>query len=178
MAKARAKRSNKKPLFGKLFQVRKATRKSADMADLPALGALAFALAIVIFMLTAADVIHLDPSELNAPTLVVLGSGFVFFCMGVLAVIAKHRHSFPALYMLVAALMCSTLAVAFTWVALWAKGPFNGGFSVGPLALFNNTRDLLARIGFGIGAIVMIVLSCLAWWRWWRAMQGKRIDLS
>ena len=102
----------------------------------------------------------------------------MFFCMGVLAVIAKYRHSFPALYMLVAALMCSTFAGVFTWVALWAKGPFGGGFSIGPLALFDNTRNLMARIGFGIGAIVMIVLSCLAWWRWWRAMQGKRIDLS
>ena len=149
------------PLFGKLFQDRKAAKKSADIADLPALGTLAFALAYVIFMLTAADVIHLDLSELNAPTLVVLGAGFLFFCMGVLAVIAKHRHSFPALYMLVAALMCSTLAVAFTWVALWAKGTF-GGLSFGPLALFNNTRDFIARIGFGIGAIVMLVLSCLA----------------
>ena len=145
MTKARAKRS-KKPLFGKLFQVRKAAKKSADIADLPALGALAFALAIVIFMLTAADVIHLDPSELNAPTLVVLGAGFVFFCMGVLAVIAKYRHSFPALYMLVAALMCSTFAGIFTWVALWAKGPF-GGLSIGPLAMFNNKRDVWARIG-------------------------------
>lgn len=177
MAKARKKRS-KKPLFGKLFQVRKADKKSADIEDLPALGTLALALAIVIFMFAAADVIHLDLSELNAPTLVVLGAGFLFFCMGVLAVIAKHRHSFPALYMLVAALMCSTLAVAFTWVALWAKGPFGGGFSVGPLSLFNDTRDLVARIGFGIGAIIMMVLSCLSWWRWWRAINGEKIDFN
>jgi hypothetical protein len=177
MAKARKKRS-KKPLFGKLFPVSKAAKNSADIEDLPALGALALALAIVIFMLTAADVIHLDLSELNAPTLVVLGAGFLFFCMGVLAVIAKHRHSFPALYMLVAALMCSTLALAFTWVALWAKGPFGGGFSVGQLALFNDTRNLVARIGFGIGAIVMMILSCLAWWRWWRAINGEKIDFN
>ena len=176
MTKARAKRY-KKPLFGKLFRVRKAIKKSPDIEDLPALGTLAFALAVVIFMLTAADVIHLDLSELNAPTLVVLGAGFLFFCMGVLAVIAKYRHSFPALYMLVAALMCSTLAVAFTWVALWAKGPF-GGLSIGPLALFNDTRDVWARIGFGIGAIVMIVLSVLAWWRWWRAINGEKIDFN
>ena len=177
MAKARAKRS-KKPLFGKLFQVQKAAKKSADMEDLPALGTLALALAIVIFMLAAADVIHLDLSEPNVPTLVVLGAGFLFLCMGVLAVIAKHRHSFPALYMLVAALMCSTLAVAFTWVALWAKGPFSGGFSIGPLALFSSTRDVWARIGFGIGAFVMIVLSVLAWWRWWRAVNGEKIDFN
>ena len=64
MAKARKKRS-KKPLFGKLFQVRKADKKSADIEDLPALGTLALALAIVIFMLAAADVIHLDLSELK-----------------------------------------------------------------------------------------------------------------
>ena len=177
MTKARAKRSNKKPLLGKLFPVQKAAKKSADIEDLPALGTLALALAVVIFMLTAADVIHLDLSELNAPTLVALGAGFLFFCMGVLAVIAQYRHSFPALYMLVAALMCSTLAVAFTWVALWAKGPF-GGLSIGPLALFNDTRDVWARIGFGIGAIVMIVLSVLAWWRWWRAVNGEKIDLN
>lgn len=176
MAKARKKRS-KKPLFGKLFQVRKADKKSADIEDLPALGTLALALAIVIFMLAAADVIHLDLSEPNVPTLVVLGAGFLFLCMGVLAVIAKHRHSFPALYMLVAALMCSTLAVAFTWVALWVKGPF-GGLSMGPLALFNSTRDWWARIGFGIGAIVMMILSCLAWWRWWRAINGEKIDFN
>lgn len=161
-----------------MFQVRKAARKKTDIEDLPALGALAFALAYVIFMLTAADVIHLDLSQLNAPTLVVLGAGFLFFCMGVLAVIAKHRHSFPALYMLVAAFMCSMLAVAFTWVALWAKGPFSGGFSIGPLALFNDTRDMWARISFGIGAIAMMVLSCLAWWRWWRAINGEKINLG
>jgi hypothetical protein len=176
MAKARKKRS-KKPLFGKLFPMRKAAKNSADIEDLPALGTLFLALAIVIFMLAAADVIHLDLSELNTPTLVVLGAGFLFFCMGVLAVIAKHRHSFPALYMLVAALMCSTLTLAFTWVALWAKGPF-GGLSIGPLALFNSTRDLWARIGFGIGAIVMMILSCLAWWRWWRAINGEKIDFN
>ena len=177
MTKARAKHS-KKQLFGKLFRVRKAIKKSPDIEELPALGTLAFALAVVIFMLTAADVIHLDLSELNAPTLVVLGAGFLFFCMGVLAVIAQYRHSFPALYMLVAALMCSTLAVAFTWVALWAKGPFSGGFSIGPLALFSSTRDVWARIGFGIGAFVMIVLSVLAWWRWWRAVNGEKIDFN
>ena len=73
MAKARTKRS-KKQLFGKLFRVRKAIKKSPDIEDLPALGTLAFALAVVIFMLTAADVIHLDLSELNAPTLVALGA--------------------------------------------------------------------------------------------------------
>ncbi|MGH8752660.1 MAG: hypothetical protein ACREUJ_02060 [Burkholderiales bacterium] len=177
MTKARAKRS-KKPLFEKLFQVRKAARKKTDIEDLPALGTLALALAVMILILTATDVLHLDLSELNARTLLVIGAGFLFFCMGVLAVIAKHRHTFPALYMLVAALMCSTFAGVFTWVALWAKGPFSGGFSVGPLALFNSTRDVWARIGFGIGAIVMIVLSCLAWWRWWRAVNGGKIDLN
>lgn len=177
MTNARKKRS-KKPLFGKLFQVRKATKNTADIADFPALGALAFALGGVLFMLTAADVIHLDTSGLNAPKFVLLGVSFVFFCMGVLAFTARYRYSYPALYMLVAALMCSTFAAVFTWVALWAKGPFGGGFSSGPLAQFNHTHDLLVRIGFGIGAIVMIVLSCLAWWRWWRAMKGKKIALS
>ena len=177
MAKARTKRS-KKPLFGKLFRVRKAIKKSPDIEDLPALGTLALALAVMILILTATDVIHLDLSELNAPTLLVLGAGFLFFCMGVLAVIAKHRHSFPALYMLVAALMCSTFAGVFTWVALWAKGPISGGFSVGSLALFNSTRDVWARVGFGIGAIVMIVLSVMAWWRWWRAINGEKIDFN
>ena len=177
MTKARTKRSNKKPLLGKLFQVRKPANKSADIEDLPALGTLALALAVMILILTTTDVIHLDLSELNAPTLLVLVAGFLFFCMGVLAVIAKHRHSFPALYMLVAALMCSTFAGVFTWVALWAKGPF-GGLSIGPLALFNSTRDVWARIGFGIGAIVMIVLSVLAWWRWWRAINGEKINLG
>jgi len=177
MAKAHKKRT-KKPLFGKLFPLRKATKNSADIEDLPALGTLFLAFAIVIFMLAAADVIHLDLSELNASTLVVLGAGFLFFCMGVLAVIAKHRHSFPALYMLVAALMCSAFAAAFTWIALLAKGPFGGGFSIGQLALFDDTRNLIARIGFGIGAIVMMVLSCLAWWRWWRAINGEKIDFN
>lgn len=177
MTKARTKRS-KKRLFGKLFQVRKAAKNTSDIADFPALGALAFSLAGVLFMLTAADVIHLDTSGLNSPKFVLLGVSFVFFCMGVLAFIAKYRHSYPALYMLVAALMCSTFAAVFTWIALWATGPFGGGFSIGQLALFDNTRNLIARIGFGIGAIVMIVLSGLAWWRWWRAVKGKRINFS
>lgn len=177
MTKARKKRS-KKSLFGKLFRARKAIKKSPDIAELPALGTLALALAIVIFMFIAADVIHLDLSELNPRTLLVLGAGFLFFCMGVLAIIAKHRHAYPALYMLVAALMCSTFAVAFTWVALWAKGPFGGGFSMGTLALFDSTRELLARIGFALGAIVMVVLAVMAWWRWWRAVNGEKIDFN
>lgn len=129
-------------------------------------------------MMTAVDVIHLDPSRLHAPRLIVLAVGFVFFCLGMLTFIAKHRYSYPAPYMLVVALMCSTYAAVFTWVALWAKGPFGGSFSIGPLALFDSTRNLIARIGFGIGAIAMIILSCLAWWRWWRAMNGKRIKLN
>ncbi len=177
MTKARKKRS-KKPLFGKLFRVRKAIKKSPDIEDLPALGTLALALAVVIFILIFADIIHLDLYELDTRTLLMLGAGFLLFCMGVLAIIAKHRHSFPALYMLVAALMCSTFAVVFTWVALWATVPFSGGFSMVPLALYYSTRDLWARIGFGIGAIVMIVLAVMAWGRWWRAMSGEKIDFN
>ena len=177
MTNARKKRS-KKPLFGKLFQVRGAIKKTDDITDFPVLGRLVFLLGGVLLMLTAVDFIHLDPSRFNAPKLVVLGVGFLFFCIGVLSLIAKYRYSYPALYMLIAALMCTTFAAVFTWVALWVKGPFGGGFSSGPLAQFNHTHDLLARIGFGISAIVMIVLSCLAWWRWWRAMKGKKIALS
>ncbi len=178
MAKARKKRS-KKPLFVKLFQVRGAIKKTDDITDFPVLGRLVFLLGGVLLMLTAVDVIHLlDPSKFNAPKLVVLGVGFLFFCVGVLSLIAKYRYSYPALYMLVAALMCTTFAAVFTWVALWAKGPFGGGISIGPLAFIDDTRNLMARIGFGMGAIAMVVLSCLAWWRWWRAMKGKRIDFS
>ncbi|MGH9927984.1 MAG: hypothetical protein ACREA9_02020 [Pyrinomonadaceae bacterium] len=95
-----------------------------------------------------------------------------------LTFIAKYRFSYPAPYMLVVALMCSTYAAVFIWVALWAKGPFGGSFSIGPLAMFDSTRNMIARIGFGIGAIAMIVLSGLAWQRWWRAVNGKKIDLS
>ncbi len=178
MAKARKKRS-KKPLFGKLFQVRVAIKKTDDITDFPVLGRLVFLLGGVLLMLTAVDVIHLlDPSRLNAPKLVVLGVGFLFFCVGVLSLIAKYRYSFPALYMLIAALMCTTFAAVFTWVALWAKGPFGGSFSVGPLAVFNDSHDLIVRIGFGIGAIAMISLSCLAWGRWWLAINGEKIDLN
>src|SRR5713101_1787880 len=136
MTKARKKRS-KKPLFGRLFQVRGAIKKTDDITDFPVLGRLVFLLGGVLLMLTAADFIHLDPSRFNAPKLVVLGVGFLFFCIGVLSLIAKYRYSYPALYMLIAALMCTTFAAVFTWVALWAKGPFGGSFSSGPLAQFN-----------------------------------------
>ena len=177
MAKRRAKRS-KKTLFRKLFPIRKAIKKTPDITDFPLLGKLVFLLAGVLLLLTAVDLIHLEPSRLNAPRLLVLALGVVFLCMGVLTLIAKYRYSYPALYMLVAALMCSTFAGVFTWVTVWAQGPFGGSLSIGPLAMLNNTHDLLVRIGFGMGAIMMMVLSGLAWWRWWRAVNGNKIHLG
>jgi hypothetical protein len=130
MAKARAKRS-KKTLFGKIIPMKKNISKTSDITDFPLLGKLVFLLGGVLLMLTAADFIHLEPSKFNAPRLIVLGLGFVFFCMGVLTLIDKYRYSYPALYMLVAALMCSTFAAVFTWVALWAQGPFGMILSFG-----------------------------------------------
>jgi len=177
MAKARTKRCRKN-FFGKLFPNRKTIKNTPDITDFPFLGKLAFLLAGALLMLTAVDLIHLEPSKFIAPRLVVLGLGVALLCIGLLTLIAKYRHSFPALYMLVAAVMCSTFAAIFTWAAVWARGPFGGSFSFGPLAMLNDTHDMLERLGFGMGAIFMIVLSALAWWRWWRAMSGKKIDLS
>jgi len=146
--------------------------------DFPLLGKLVFLLAGALLMAIAIDFIHLEPSKLAAPRLVVLGLGVAFLCIGVLTLIAKYRYSYPALYMLVAALMCSTFAAIFTWAAVWAQGPFGGSLSIEALAFLSSTHDLLERAGFGMGAIFMIVLSGLAWWRWWRAVHGKKIDLN
>ena len=177
MAKKRSKRS-KKTLFGRLFRIRKTIKKTPDITDFPLLGKLVFVLGGVLLMLTAVDFIHVEPSRLNAPRLLVLALGVLFLCIGVLTLIAKYRYSYPALYMLVAALMCTTFAGVFTWASVWAHSSFGSGFSIGPLALLNNTHDLLVRVGFGMGALMMIVLSGLAWWRWWRAVNGKKIDFS
>jgi len=177
MAKARKKRSTK-TLFSKLLPKRKTIKKSPDIMDFPLLGKLVFLLAGAVLLLISVDFIHLGHSRLTAPRLVVLGLGIVFLCMGVLTLIAKYRYSYPALYMLVAALMCSTFAAIFSWAAVWAHVSSGGSFSIETLAFLSSTHDLLERIGFGMGAIMMIVLSALAWWRWWRAVNGKKIDLN
>ena len=156
-----------------------ATPQPCDFDHAPLLMKLVFAVAGLAVMSLAVGVIPADPAKFRAPHLVVFVVGLAFFLAAVLMFIGKHRFLHPAVYMLVAATMCSLLAAVFCWVAIWSTGPFSGGLSIGPIAMpLAGSSGLVPRLAFGAGALLTLFLSGLGWVRWWRTLRGLPVDLS
>jgi hypothetical protein len=166
------------------FNVRRSAEAGAmsrggDFDHAPLLMKLVFAGAGVAIMLLAVGVIPADPGKFHAPHWVVFIFGLMFFLVGVLMLIGRHRFLHPAIYMFVAAIMCSALAAVFCWVTLWSTGPFGGGFAIGPIAIRTaQSSDIPARVLFGVVSLIALLLSGLGWLRWWRALRGLPINLS
>jgi len=128
----------------------------------PLLMKVMFAGAGLLIMLLAAGAIPLDPAKFRAPHWVVFAFGLAFFLAAALTFIGRHRLVHPAIYMFVAAMMCSSLAVLFVWAAAWSAGPFRGSIAIGPVAVTAaGSSDVVDRVLFGAVALLAVFLAGL-----------------
>lgn len=140
---------------------------------------LVFAAAGLALMSLAAGAIPPDPDRSLAPHWVVFVFGLAFFVAAILMFIGKHRLLHPALYMFPAALMSSSLAAVFCWVAIWAKGPFRGDIAIGPVAASTGgSPDIVPRLLFGAVAALTCFIAALASFRWLRALRGLQVNVG
>lgn len=123
------------------------------------LGALGAAIA-------AAAVFGPDQS-LHAPRWLVALCGAIFALAGVLASRTLRRPGLRAINAFVAATLLSAFAVVGAWVALFAEGPFttSAGGASAPVGA------ALARVVFGLGAVMVGATAAFAWHAWWKAVR-------
>jgi hypothetical protein len=126
-------------------------------------------------MLLALDIIPVDPSKVNAPRWVLFSAGLTFALAGLVMSLVPLRHQHPARYMFACSLMCTTFFLVGAWVALFATG-IQG--AIGPVAVTGPAADLMGRVIFGFGAVLLGVLMFYSWRQWWRALRGQKIDLG
>lgn len=126
-------------------------------------------------LLLALDIIPLDPSKVHAPRWVLFSAGLMFAFAGLIMSLVPLRFEYPALYMFACSLMCTTFFLVGAWVALFATG-IQG--AIGPIVVTGPAADLMGRVIFGFGALLLGFLTAFSWRQWWRALRGQKIDLG
>lgn len=134
-----------------------------------------FAGAGLFIMMAALDVISVDPDKIRAPRWVLLSAGFMFALCGVVLHLMPMRHERPALYMFTCSLLCTAFFSVGSWAACCATGVKG---SIGPMTVTGPAANWMGRGIFGLGALLLALLTGHSWRQWWRAMRKEKIDLG
>jgi hypothetical protein len=104
---------------------------------------------------------QVQPQQMRAPAWVVYTCALAFVFAGWIVVARARGHAVLKAWLPVALLACLVAPVA--WIA-FGSGPRRCGIGVmrPMLRMFSAPPDLLCRIGFGVAAIVGLVLLLLA----------------
>lgn len=103
-----------------------------------------------------------DSSSHDESRFFALDIGILFTACGVL--IAQWVATGSRTYYALGGVVITSMAVMFGWIALYGNAAgFSGGVGIGGASVWSSGSVSLARIAFGIGAIVFGLSSWLAW---------------
>ncbi|CAN0175586.1 unnamed protein product, partial [Phaeothamnion confervicola] len=114
----------------------------------------------------AAGIIPADESAFHAPHWVIGACGFVFMIAGFLVVVPETMSRMKNF---LAAVMLSLFAAIPGWIA-FGSGPrvFGGSISFGAMTSATHPGEMVGRIAFGFGAVLLGLCAAYVWWKWLR----------
>lgn len=118
----------------------------------------------------AIDLLTLEPDKLASSNLVGAAGGLAFALAGALLVL-------PARFVRLRALLAAMLVTSFAWALDWiAFGPgerqFSGGASSAGIGIGFHPSELVGRIAFGIGAVLLDIMALVTWVWCLRLLRG------
>ena len=135
------------------------------------LTSLALLVAGTALMLSALDLIPIDPARLHAPRWVLFAAGLAVTVVGALLALARRGASqnSPRYLFLVGVLLS-----AFTAVALWVVFNQEGvTVRIGPFTWRGPGAERFGITMAAIAALVVGAMGAYAWRQWWRALRGR-----
>ncbi len=116
------------------------------------------------------DYLVQDPRKLASGEVATLPAGVAFAAGGAMLALPERLMRTRAL---VGALLITAFALAGDWIAFGpGERQFSGGFSSGPVAVHLSPGATLGRVVFGIGAVILDLLTLLVWVRLLRKLLG------
>ena len=119
-----------------------------------------------------------DDSRFHAPRWVVAAAGACFVLASVAVIMTRGNEASPVQHSLRYGFILALLLTCFGAVASWvAFGPgersFEGGFSIGGGVLPFNVGEMLGRILFSPGALLLDIMALAAWFFVFRRLRRR-----
>src|SRR5712692_2203601 len=136
---------------------------STDIGGLSTWLKLLLLFAGALLMLTAAGLIPVDASRFHTPHWVVFIAGLAFFTVGIISFLAKHRDTRPARYLFMMGVLMTSLFLVAVAVSIYASGSV---IAIGPVLIKGAAADDIARLMYGVSAVIIGMLAFGVWRRW------------